>query len=74
MRLFRRFKSIKSEASFKSYREVRNEYQRALDKAKDDYRKSLADSKTPRVGGIQLRIYWVKGHLVHFQLWKSTMS
>ena len=27
-----------------SYREARNEYQRALDKAEDDYRKSLTDS------------------------------
>ena len=44
MRLFRRFKSIKSEASLESYREARNEYQRALDKAEDDYRKSLTDS------------------------------
>ena len=46
MRLFRRFKSIKSEASLESYREAtcRNEYQRALDNAEDDYRKSLTDS------------------------------
>ena len=44
MRLFRRFKSIKSEASWESYREARKEYQRALDKAEDDYRKSLTDS------------------------------
>ena len=44
MRLFRRFKSIKSEASLESYGEARNEYQHALDKAEDDYRKSLTDS------------------------------
>ena len=44
MRLFRKFKSVKSKASLESYREARNEYQRALDKAEDDYRKSLTDS------------------------------
>ena len=43
-RLFCRFKSIKSEASLESFWEVRNEYQRALDKTEDDYRKSLTDS------------------------------
>ena len=44
MRLFCKFKSIKSEASLQSCREARNEYQHALDKAEDDYRKSLTDS------------------------------
>ena len=38
------FKSIKGEAYLESYKEVRNEYQHALDKAEDGYRKSLTDS------------------------------
>ena len=44
LRLFHSFKRANSAANWESYREARNEYQYALDKAEEDYKTSLTDS------------------------------
>ena len=44
LRLFHSFKRANSAANWESYREARNEYQHALDKAEVDYKTSLTDS------------------------------
>ena len=44
LRLFRKFKMVKSEQKWEAYRKFRNEYQHALDKAEENYNNSLTDS------------------------------
>jgi len=43
-RIFRKFKSSKTDHNWEAYKNSRNEYQHALDVAESEYNKSLADS------------------------------
>ena len=44
LRLFHSFKRANSAVNWEAYRQARNEYQYALDKAEVDYKSSLTDS------------------------------
>jgi len=44
LRMFRKFKLTKNDQNWERYKNQRNEYQQALDKAEEDYNRSLTDS------------------------------